>query len=83
MAAQTFVEEASSLVEVEMDWDQIQRNWRQTKRTIKQKWIRLTDEDLDAIDGQRDRLEDSIHKRYGFAADHIRKEVDDWLRWQG
>jgi uncharacterized protein YjbJ (UPF0337 family) len=65
-----------------MDWDQIQRNWRQTKRTIKQKWIKLTDEDLDAIDGQRDRLEDSIHKRYGFAADHIRKEVDDWLRWQ-
>ena len=28
-------------------------------------------------------LEDRIHMRYGFDADHIRKEVDDWLRWQG
>ena len=66
-----------------MDWDQIQRNWKRTKETIKRKWERLTDEDLNAIKGQRDRLEDSIHKRYGFAPDYIRKEVDDWLRWQG
>lgn len=66
-----------------MDWDQIQRNWKQAKHTIKQKWVRLTDEDLNVINAQRDRLEDSIHKRYGFAADHIRKEVDDWLHWQG
>jgi uncharacterized protein YjbJ (UPF0337 family) len=66
-----------------MDWDQIQRNWKQAKRTIKRKWIKLTDEDLSVINGQRDRLEDRINKRYGFSADHTRKEVDDWLRWQG
>jgi uncharacterized protein YjbJ (UPF0337 family) len=65
-----------------MDWDQIQQNWNQAKKTIKRKWEKLTDEDLDAIRGERDRLENSIHNRYGFTADHIRKEVDDWLRWQ-
>jgi uncharacterized protein YjbJ (UPF0337 family) len=69
--------------EVEMDWVRIERNWKQARETIRQKWARLSDEDLNAIDGQRNRLEDSIHKRYGFDADHIRKEVDDWLRWQG
>jgi len=66
-----------------MDWDQIKRNWNQAKQTVKRKWVKLTEDDLDAIDGQRDRLEYRIHKRYGFAVDHIRKEVDDWLRWQG
>ena len=66
-----------------MDWDQIQRNWKQAKQTIKRKWTKLADEDLNAINGQRDRLEDRINKCYGFAADHIHKEVDDWLRWQG
>jgi uncharacterized protein YjbJ (UPF0337 family) len=66
-----------------MDWDHIERNWKQTKQRIKQKWVRLTDEDLKIIKGQRSRLEDRIHDRYGFAADHVRKEVDDWLRWQG
>ena len=43
----------------------------------------LTEDDLNSINGRRERLEDTIHKRYGFAADHVRKEVDDWLRWQG
>jgi hypothetical protein len=42
--------------------------------------VRLAD--LDAIDGQRNRLEDRLTKRYGFAEDHVRKEIDDWLRWQ-
>ena len=63
-----------------MDWDQIERNWKQAQQKIKRKWVRLTDADLNTIKGRRDRLEDTIHERYGFAADHIRKEVDDWLR---
>jgi uncharacterized protein YjbJ (UPF0337 family) len=41
-----------------MDWDQIQRNWKQAKQTIRRKWTKLTDEDLNAINGQRNRLED-------------------------
>ena len=66
-----------------MDWDQIERNWRQAQEKIKRKWVRLTEVDLNAIKGQRHRLEGRIRERYGFDADHIRKEVDDWLRWQG
>ena len=63
-----------------MDWDQIERNWKRARGTVKRKWVKLTDDDLNSIDGQRERLEDIIHKRYGFAAEHVRKEVDDWLR---
>jgi uncharacterized protein YjbJ (UPF0337 family) len=76
-------EEAPLFQEGKMDWDEIERNWKRAKGTIKRKWIRLTDDDLKSINGQRERLEDIIHKRYGFAAEHVRKEVDDWLRWQG
>ena len=65
-----------------MDWDEIEENWKQAKGKIKAKWGKLTDGDLDAIEGRRSRLEDRIHKRYGFATDHVRKEIDDWLRWQ-
>ena len=63
-----------------MDWDQIARNWKRARGTVKRKWVKLTDDDLNSIDGQRERLEDIILKRYGFAAEHVRKEVDDWLR---
>jgi uncharacterized protein YjbJ (UPF0337 family) len=65
-----------------MDWQHIERNWKQVKAKIKEKWGKLTDEDLDAIAGRRNRLEDRIHKRYGFADDFVHKEIDDWLRWQ-
>lgn len=65
-----------------MDWDSIEGRWTQAKRKVKEKWDKLTDEDLDIIEGRRDRLEDKIQQRYGFAIEHVRKEVDDWVRWQ-
>ena len=65
-----------------MDWNSIEGMWTQAKSKVKEKWDKLTDEDLDVIEGRRDRLEGKIHQRYGFAIDHVRKEVDDWVRWQ-
>jgi uncharacterized protein YjbJ (UPF0337 family) len=50
-----------------MDWQQIEKNWTRFKQG-REKWGKLTEE--------------TLHKRYGFAPDHVRKEVDDWLRWQ-
>ena len=65
-----------------MDWHEIEENWKHAKLEIKAKWGKLTERDLEAIDGRRKRLEARLHKRYGFAPDHVRKEIDDWLRWQ-
>jgi uncharacterized protein YjbJ (UPF0337 family) len=65
-----------------MDWNTIEGMWKEAKRKIQAKWDKLTDEDLELIGGRRDRLETKIHQRYGFAPNHISKEVDDWVRWQ-
>ena len=46
---------------------------------VKEKWGKLTDDDLTAINGWRDQLEGKIHERYGYAKDQVRKEVDNWL----
>jgi uncharacterized protein YjbJ (UPF0337 family) len=48
------------------------------------KWGRLTDDDLDVINGRRDQLEGKIQDRYGLAKDQVQKDVDDWYtaqRW--
>ena len=37
---------------------------------------------LELIAGRRERLEAKIRHLYGFSPEHVRKEVDDWLRWQ-
>jgi uncharacterized protein YjbJ (UPF0337 family) len=45
---------------------------------------RLTDDDLDMINGRRDQLEGKIQDRYGLAKDQVQKDVDDWYtaqRW--
>jgi uncharacterized protein YjbJ (UPF0337 family) len=65
-----------------MDWDHVERIWKQAKDKVQEKWGKLTDDDLELIGGRRDRLEGKIQQRYGFAPNHVRKEVDDWVRWQ-
>jgi uncharacterized protein YjbJ (UPF0337 family) len=66
-----------------MNWPHVADQWRESKTRIQRKWVKLTDDDLELIDGRRDRLERKILQLYGFAPDHVRKEVDDWVRWQG
>jgi uncharacterized protein YjbJ (UPF0337 family) len=41
-----------------------------------------TEDDLNVIDGRRDRLEGKLQERYGWSKDRIRKDFDDWLSAQ-
>jgi uncharacterized protein YjbJ (UPF0337 family) len=52
------------------------------KGKVKEKWGKLTDDDLNVIDGRRDQLEGKIQERYGHAKDQVRKDIDDWYSSQ-
>ena len=39
-----------------MNRDRIEGNWKQIKGKIQQKWGKLTDDDLDVINGNREML---------------------------
>jgi uncharacterized protein YjbJ (UPF0337 family) len=65
-----------------MDWNRVEGNWKQMKGTIKEQWGKLTDDDLDVINGRRDQLEGKIQERYGYQKDRVRQEVDDWYNRQ-
>ena len=41
---------------------------------------RLTDDDLDVINGRQDQLEGKIQERYGLAKDQAKKDVDTWFK---
>jgi uncharacterized protein YjbJ (UPF0337 family) len=43
-----------------MDWNRVEGNWKQVKGKVKEKWGKLTDDDLTAINGRRDQLEGKI-----------------------
>ena len=65
-----------------MDWNRIEGNWKQAQGKIKEKWGKLTDDDLTKIKEQREQLEGIIEQRYGLAKDMVRKDVDAWLKNQ-
>src|SRR3984893_17529425 len=72
----------SHIKEAEMDWNRVEGNWKQVKGKVKEKWGKLTDDDLDVINGRRDQLEGKIQERYGFAKDQARKDIDHWYTAQ-
>jgi len=44
-----------------------------------EKWGKLTDDDLNVVEGRREQLEGKLQQRYGYAKDQARKDVDDWF----
>jgi uncharacterized protein YjbJ (UPF0337 family) len=61
-----------------MNWDQVEGKWKQMQGSVKQKWGKLTDDDLDVVAGSRDKLVGRIQERYGIAKEEAQKEVDSW-----
>jgi uncharacterized protein YjbJ (UPF0337 family) len=63
-----------------MNWDQVQGKWKQYKGLAKERWGRLTDDDLDVISGKREQLVGRIQERYGVTRQVVEKEVDEFLK---
>jgi uncharacterized protein YjbJ (UPF0337 family) len=61
-----------------MNWDRIEGNWKQFSGKVKEKWGQLTDDDLAQANGNREQLEGILQKRYGYAKDKAKQEVDSW-----
>jgi len=63
-----------------MNWDQIEGNWKQAMAEVKQKWAKLTDDDILLIRGNRDQLIGKIQERYGIAKEAAEEQVDQFIR---
>ena len=63
-----------------MNWDQMEGKWKQVKGSLKQQWGKLTDDDLNIIAGQRDKLVGKLQERYGYAKEEAQRKADDWAK---
>ncbi len=63
-----------------MNADQLAGKWKQMKGDAKTKWSKLTDDDLMAIDGQKDKLVGKLQERYGYAKEEAQRRADEWLQ---
>ena len=56
---------------------EIKGNWNIIRGKLKQKWAKLTEDDLQFVEGKENELIGRIQKRTGESRDHIERTVDD------
>jgi uncharacterized protein YjbJ (UPF0337 family) len=62
-----------------MNADMLAGNWKQFKGKVQQQWGKLTDSDLDRIEGKQTEPIGRLQERYGYARDRAEKEVNDFI----
>jgi uncharacterized protein YjbJ (UPF0337 family) len=63
-----------------MNWDRVEGNWKTFKGQVQQKWGKLTDDDVNVIEGKRSELSGRLQQRYGVAKDEAERQIDTWLK---
>ncbi len=53
-------------------------NWKQFKGDIQEKWGKLTDDSLDQINGNREKLIGHLQESYGMLQEEAEKEVSEF-----
>lgn len=67
-----------------MNKDILQGKRRELKGLVKEQWARLTDDDLDLIEGRAERLVGLLQQRYGFAKEKAEREYERAMeKWFG
>lgn len=61
-----------------MNWDRVQGNWRHLKGKFKEQWSELSDNQLDLIAGNRERLLAMLQESYGISNDEAERQVQQW-----
>jgi uncharacterized protein YjbJ (UPF0337 family) len=60
--------------------DVLKGKWQQLKGEARIQWGRLTDDDLDQIQGNIEKLAGKLQERYGYAREEADREVEDFVR---
>lgn len=63
-----------------LNTDVLKGKWQQLKGEARVQWGRLTDDDLDQIQGNAEKLVGKLQERYGYAQEQAKKEVDEFVR---
>jgi len=58
--------------------EQFLGQWKILKGKVKEKWGKLTDDDLNKIEGKRDQLCGLLEKKYGYNKERAEAELADW-----
>lgn len=61
-----------------MNWNMLEGKWKEVKGSIVERWDMLTHDEIDQIDGKKEKLEGMIQQKYGITQIEAEKQVDEW-----
>ena len=59
-----------------MNWDRIEGSWKQMTGKAREKWGKLTDNDLDRVAGKVEVLVGLLQEKYGYTREQATNEID-------
>ena len=63
-----------------MNWDELEGQWKQMRGSIREKFGKLTDDDIQVIAGKKDQFLGKLQERYGISRERAQKDLDTWLQ---
>ena len=54
--------------------------WHELKGQVRQKWSKLTDDDLTQLNGNTEELANLLRQRYGYGKAQAEIEINNWIR---
>jgi uncharacterized protein YjbJ (UPF0337 family) len=64
---------------VEMNADVLKGKWKELKGGVKEKWGKLTDDDLTQVEGNEDKLIGLLQKKYGYSKEKAQEEYEYFM----
>jgi uncharacterized protein YjbJ (UPF0337 family) len=66
-----------------MESNELAGKWQQLKGEVRSRWGKLTDDDVERIAGNKDKLIGALQERYGYVWDEARQMVERYLDENG
>ena len=63
-----------------MNQDVFKGKWMQLKGEVRTQWGKLTNDDLDQIQGNTEKLVGKLQERYGYARERAQEEYDNFIK---
>lgn len=61
-----------------MNNDRVAGAWKQLKGKVKEQWGKLTDDEIDQLEGRSEQLAGKLQERYGLAHEEAERQAKDF-----
>ncbi len=62
-----------------MNKDILEGKWKQIRGEVQKQWGKLTDDEVDRIEGSSDKLAGSLQERYGYSKEEAQEKVANFM----